>query len=164
MSKEFNFKNDLEIDLNNLHDEWRTHAQTRYKYACETSYLDKVVKKTNEGLAVIKAKLIKECKEKNAKITVQQIDAFCVEHPDYIEAREEQIDAEYELNMIKNALRAFDDRKSALENEVKLWISDYFSSPVEKMQSDQSKMVSVKNSDESSNKIRSNINKKRIRK
>jgi len=163
MDKEFNFKKDLKIDLNNLHNEWKNHANLRYKYASEVSHLDRVTKKINEAVAVVKAKLIKQCKTENPKITVQQIEAFCCENNDYIEAKNEQIDAEYELNMIKNALRAFDDRKSALENEVKLWIGNYFASPIEELQKNQGESIEVRISDESSSKERSSLNK-RVRK
>ena len=158
------FENDLNINLNDLHTEWKNHANLRYKYASEVSYLDKCVKKANEGIAVIKAKIIKQCKIDNMKSTVQQIDAFCSAHPDYLEAKNERIDIEYNLNMIKNALRAFDDRKTALENEVKLWTGNYFSTPVEdqKVPSDQKMETKVR--DESSNKVRNNINCKRVRK
>lgn len=162
---EFNFEDDISIDLDNLHEEWRAHAQTRYKYASHVSYLDKVLRKIGEEIATVKAKLIKECKTANAKATVQQIDAFCIENKDHIAVRNKQIQAEYELGMIKNALRAFDDRKAALENEVKLWTANYFSFPnEEKRNGDNNKNVAAKGREEATTNARTTMNKKRTRK
>lgn len=160
---EFNFENDISIDLDNLHEEWRTHAQMRYKYASHVSYLDKVLRKIGEEIATVKAKLIKKCKTENAKATVQQIDASCIENENHIAVRNRQIEAEYELSMIKNALRAFDDRKSALENEVKLWAANYFSSPTEEKNNEDnnSKDVAAKGREEVTTNARATMNKKK---
>jgi hypothetical protein len=65
--------------------------------------------------------------------------------------------------MAKNALQAFDDRKTALENEVKLWIRDYFSSPTEERQINPGKSISAKVKDESSQNVREHLNRKRTR-
>jgi len=154
------FEEDLNMDLDNLHEEWRTHASTRYKYASEVSYLDRVLKKVGEELATVKARLIQECKSQNAKATVQQIDAFCIENETHIAVKEKQIDAEYELNMAKNALKAFDDRKNALENEVKLWSGNYFSSPTEERQIEPGKDIAVKSRDEATQSARKTMNKR----
>lgn len=157
----FDFENELAIDLDNLHEEWRTHASTRYKYAGEVSYLDRVLKKVGEEMAAIKARLIQECKAENAKATVQQIDAYCIQSPDHIIAREKQMGTEYELNMAKNALKAFDDRKTALENEVKLWTANYFSSPTEERQIEPGKGIVAKGRDEATQNARQSMNRKR---
>lgn len=161
---DFDFEDEVAIDLDNLHEEWRTHASIRYKYASEVSHLDRVLRKAGEEIATIKARLIKQCKEENAKVTIQQIDAFCIENEMYITVREKQLDAEYELNMAKNALKAFDDRKSALENEVKLWIANYFSAPTEERQIEPGKSIVAKGRDEASGKARETMNRKRTRK
>lgn len=159
--KEFDFENEIAIDLDNLHEEWRTHSSMRYKYASEVSHLDRGLRKVGEEIATVKARLIRKCKEENAKATVQQIDAFCIENEIYIIVKEKQLDAEYELNMARNALKAFDDRKSALENEVKLWIANYFSSPTEERQIESGKSIAAKGRDEASGKARETMNRKR---
>lgn len=131
--KSFDLENELHIDLDNLHEEWRTHASIRRKYASEVSHLDRVVKKAHELVKVTRSRLIKEAKE--LKLTSADLrEAYYREHKDHISARNEQIDAEYELSMAWNALQGLDDRKIALENEVKLWIRNYFSSPTEERQ------------------------------
>ena len=89
-----------------------------------------------------------------------QIDAFCIEEEDMIEMREAQTEEEYKLNMAKNAVRAFDDRKSALENEVKLWGANYFSTPIEEEKTEDTS-IKIKGKDESSTKVRKKMNAKR---
>lgn len=153
---------DLEINLDELHKNWKEHSTLRYKYACEVSHLDRVLKKIGEGIAAIRADSIKKCKEDNPKATVQQIEAFCIENVDHIEAKGAQLEAEYELNMAKNAVRAFDDRKNALENEVKLWGGNYFSSPVEDFESEKDPdtiSIETKINAETSQKTRRRMNK-----
>lgn len=163
---EFNFEKDQAIDLDDLHEEWRAHAQIRHKYAGEVSHLDKILKKANEDLNSVKSRLIRQCKEENPKFTVQQIDGFCIEHKDYIKARDNVIESEYNLNMAKNAVKAFDDRKSALENEVKLWLGNYFATPTEHRMAEPGKRIDVMNTakNEKVQEGRQTVNRRRKRK
>jgi len=128
---ELNYEEDIAIDLDSLHEEWRIHASIRFKYASEVSYWEKVVEKTKQRVKVVRSKLIRLCKEENSKFTSQQIEGFYREHEEHKTAKEEEIEASYNLSMAWNALKAMDDRKFALENEVELWKRDYFSTPSE---------------------------------
>lgn len=158
MDNEFDFENDVAIDLDDLHTEWKNHAEIRYKYAKEISYLDKVAKKSREKVKVIRSKLTKEAKENGAG-NAQLQEAYYRTHEDHIKAKEEQIDAEYELSMAWNALNGFDDRKIALENEVKLWTRNYFSSPTE----EKTINIQLKETDSTTESVRSKMNLKRRR-
>ena len=172
---DFDFENDIAIDLDNLHEEWRTHAQVRYKYAKEIAYLDMKAKQQRKLIEVKKAKLkeassklILQVKGDNPKFTVQQIDATIAGHEQIKNpegelslAQDELIELEYELNMAKNALQAFDDRKTALENEVKLWTRNYFSSPTEERQINPDKSISAKGKNEATQKARKHLNRRR---
>jgi len=143
---ELNFENDCAIDLDNLHIEWANHAYTRKKYADEVAFQDKKIKQQNKAIDVKKAKLkeetgrlILQIKGLDPKMTVQQVDATVAGHAqlkpfekDLSSAQDELIEMEYNLNMARNALKAMDDKKSALENEVDLWSRDYFATPREK--------------------------------
>jgi hypothetical protein len=174
---ELNFEQDVAIDLDNLHEEWQTHAQVRYKYATEVAHLDKMVKQQNKLIEVKRSKLkaetgklILQIKEKNPKATVQMIDAECAEHekldPFQKElscAQDELIDLEYDLNMAKNALRAFDDRKNGLENELILWKRNYFATPREERMIDGGKKIFDSIQERTVKKQRENLNQKRTR-
>ena len=139
---EFDFDNDVAIDLDDLHMEWAKHAGKRKKYADEISYLDKVVKKSHEKVKVTRSRLIRETKENpELKLTSDSLrEAYYREHEDHQKARKEQIDAEYELSMAWNALNAMDDRKYALQDEVKLWIRNYFATPREERMTEAGKI------------------------
>jgi len=174
---EFNLEEELSIDLDGLHEEWRTHSQVRYKYATEVAHLDKVIKQQRKlvdnkkaKLKEASSKLILKIKEDNPKFTVQQVDATIAGHTDielqekeYSDVQDELIELEYSLNMAKNAMQAFDDRKTALENEVKLWTRNYFSSPTEERLIGESKSIKAEVNNEASSKIRSTMNRKRKR-
>lgn len=177
-SNEFDFENEVAIDLDNLHEEWRTHASIRHKYAREVAHLDKVCKQQRKLIEVKKTKLkeaisvlVLAIKELNSKFTVQQVDATIVGHTEIKEPEKELSDTqnklinlEYDLNMSKNALQAFDDRKIGLENEVKLWTRNYFSSPTEERQIELGKGIAAKGRDAASGKARETMNRKRARK
>ena len=172
------FEKDIDINLDNLHEEWRSHAQTRYRYSKEIAHLDKVCKQQRKLIEVKKTKLkeatstlILAIKELTPKMTVQQVDATVVGHEQIKDPEKELsdeqnklINIEYDLNMAKNVLQAFDDRRAALENEVKLWTRNYFSSPTEERQIDPDKSIAAQSKDKVTQKARTEMNKRRSRK
>lgn len=126
-----NFENDIEIDLDDLHMEWANHAARRKRYADEVSRLEDIVKVIHQKEKVLRSKLIMEAKEKGQSNAILQ-EAYYRTHPTHEKIKQERIQAEYNLSMGLNALRAMDDRKFALENEVELWKRDYFAPPRER--------------------------------
>ncbi len=161
--QKFNFEEEIFINLDDLHEEWRTHAGIRKKYADEVVYLEKVKQKAHEKVKVIRSRLIREAKE--AKLSSADLrEAFYREHEDHSNAKEEQIDAEYELGMAWNALNAFDNRKDALENEVKLWTRNYFATPREERITEGGKGIKDSINGEKVKTHRETINLKRRRK
>jgi len=139
---EFDFDNDVAIDLDNLHNEWATHAASRKKYADEISYLDKIVKKSHEKVKVIRSQLLKEASQnKELKLTSADLrESYYRDHKDHKEAKDTQITSEYNLSMAWNALNAMDDRKYALQDEVKLWIRNYYATPREERMTEAGKI------------------------
>jgi hypothetical protein len=153
----FDFANDSSIDLDDLHMEWARQAQKRKKYADEVAYFARVIKQQKKLIGVKDAQLKKEIaritvtiKTLNAKATVQQIDAEILlsDDKDLIKAKDnlsdEQdklIDLEYDLDSAKNALKAMDDKKDGLENEVSLWKGNYFATPRERRDVDAGKIM-----------------------
>ena len=163
MKKDLNFENDLALDLDDLHEEWRSHAQIRYKYASEVAWLEKEKQKAHEKVKVVRSQLIKEAKE--AKLSSADLrEAFYREHEDHQKARNDQIEVEYELAMAWNALTAFDNRKEALENEVKLWTRNYFAAPTEERMAEAGKRIQDIEQEEKVDKQRVSINRKRRKK
>ncbi len=160
MNKKFDFENEIFINLDDLHEEWRSHAGKRKKYADEVTHLEKVKQKAHEKVKVVRSQLIKEAKE--AKLSSADLrEAFYREHNDHKVAKDNQIEAEYELGMAWNALIAFDDRKYALQDEVKLWIKNYFATPREERMVEGGKRIDDSIKGEKVEKHRKGINRKR---
>lgn len=162
---ELNYEEDVAIDLDNLHEEWRTHASIRQKYAAEVSYCERVVKQAHENVKVVRSKLIRQCKKINKGFTAPQVEGWYREHEKHIKAKDDHIEAEYELSMAWNALKAMDDRKFALENEVELWKRDYFSTPSESRSVEGGKKIVDMGRDKTTTQSREAVNKTdRVRK
>lgn len=175
---DLNFENDIAIDLDRLHEEWQTHAQLRYKYAKHISYLEKVVKKAHEKVKVVRSQLTRDamkdskgCCGIDKAPTAPLIEAYYRTHPEHEAAKTELIDAEYNLSMAWNSVKAFDDRKNSLENEVKLWTRNYFATPTEERMVDGGKkFIEMQNEmqdeirDEKVQIQREGLNKRRRRK
>ena len=162
MSEEFSFEHDLAIDLDNLHEEWRMHPQIRKKYADELAHLEKVAKKAHEHVKVVRSRLIKEAKAlKQPSADLRE--AHYREHKDHVDAKNKQIEAEYNLSMAWNAVKAFDDRKHSLENAVKLLLANYFAAPREERIIEPGKRIVDKARDETTQKGRAKVNDNRRR-
>jgi len=159
---EFNFEEDVAIDLDDLHEEWRSHAQLRHKYASEVSHLETVAKKAHEKVKITRSRLIREAKE--LKLSSADLrEAYYREHKDHITAKNNQTDAEYNLSMAWNAVKSMDDRKVALEKEVSLWKGNYFATPREHRDVEPGKRVIDTGRAEAEAKQREGLNK-RVRK
>jgi len=162
---ELNFEEDQAIDLDDLHEEWRMHSSVRYKYAKEVSHWEKVVKKAHEKVKVARSNIIKEIKKDpvlSKALTSDSLrEAHYRTHSDHKTAKDEHIAAEWELSMAWNALRAMDDRKFALENEVVLWKNNYFATPTERRDVEPGKRMMETAKDEVVKKGRQKVNAKR---
>jgi hypothetical protein len=128
---EYNFENDLAIDPHQLDEEWLEQPGKYMKYSELLADAERHMKKCHEKVKVIRSQLIRECKENNPKATAQIIEGYYREHKDHKTAKEEMIDAEYQVSMLTNAVYAFTHRRKSLENLVQLYTSNYFSAPRE---------------------------------
>lgn len=176
---QLNFAEDVAIDLDDLHNEWAIHAHKRKKYADEVAFLDKSIKQQAKLIDVKKSQLKKEearitiaIKTLNSKATVQQIDAEIMLSDDnglkvaalaLSDTEQEKINMEYDLNMAKNALKAMDDKKEALENEVALWSRNYFATPRERRDIPAGKIIENEIAGQKAETQRTEINRRRSR-
>lgn len=177
---DLNFEQDVAIDLDSLHEEWALHAHKRKAYADEVAFLDQKIKQQIKLIDVKRTKvkeeagkLVLQIKGLEPKMTVQQVDATVAGHAqlkpfekELSDAQDTLINMEYDLNMAKNALKAMDDKKQALENEVILWKNDYFATPREKreiMPGKQTQNIKQEIQDEKTQLGRKVINERRRR-
>ena len=129
------YEKDIEIDHNALDVEWLGQPNLLMRYSRMASDAQRRADLAAEKVKVVKSKLIKAVSENpeeylgKVKPTVQAIEAFYHSHEDYIAAKEEHIEAVYELNLLQAAVSAIHQRRTALENLVKLMSMEYFIGP-----------------------------------
>ena len=140
--------NDLKIDINRLHEEWLRQPSLYMKYSEMASQAQRTRDQIKERIDVVSA----ECDNKirsnpenytgcprtkdGLKPTEGWITATIQQQQEYQKANEEFHSANYVMNVLQGAVRAFDHRKKALEMEVQLWSMGYWSTPIEKCNGD----------------------------
>ena len=142
---------DVTIDTDALDVEWLRQPQLMLKYCRHAASMANLVDITKERLDVVRAQLDKDIRSdpgkygiekltegaiQNALILVGQIDSATEEGEElqstlrpYQEASSAYIQAKYESDMAKAAVRAIDQKKDALENLVRLHGQQYFAGP-----------------------------------
>lgn len=130
-SNDFNYEEDLKIDPNYLDVEFLTHSEVFMRYAKLSSVAKRDASFAEEKLKTIRSQIIKRCKESGDKHTETTLEATYRLDPEYIEAKDELINANYTADLMSNAVFAFQSRKTALENLVRLYATSYNSGPEE---------------------------------
>jgi ethanolamine utilization cobalamin adenosyltransferase len=128
------YQNDIRIDENALDVEWLQQASLTFEYGLYQAKCKKICDKKKEALDLVRAdldKAIRKSPEKYGieKVTETAVSSAILQQEEYQEANYELIDARYELDIASGALRALQDKKSALENLVKLQAQNYFAGP-----------------------------------
>lgn len=142
MDKEY--ENDLKIDPDKLDQEWLNQSNLFMKYAEMAAEAKKKMDEAAENVKVVRSVLIKECKYKFKKATAQEVEAYYREDKRHKSAKQKQIQAEFEYNILNNAVFAFHQRKTALENLTKLWVGQYYSSPQANEDTDNEKISEMR--------------------
>ncbi|MCK9543785.1 MAG: recombination mediator protein UvsY [Novosphingobium sp.] len=135
-NNEFDFEQDLAIDPSRLDEEWLAHPVVYMKYCNALTDITQERDKQKEKLEVVKAELDRDIRSDPgkfslAKITEGAISSALILQPKYKNAQEELNNLTYQVNMIGNAVKAFEHRKKALEAMVDLYINQYWAGPKE---------------------------------
>ena len=130
------YEKDLAIDPMALDEDWLAQPGLYMKYSVMAADANKRENQAKERLDVVKAELSMDIRKDPSKYGVEKITEDVVKstillQPKYKAASDELIEAGYEYSILQGAVRAFDHRKAALENEVKLWLGSYYSGPKE---------------------------------
>lgn len=125
---------DIMIDPDNLDVELVQLPNLLFKYGELATEAEKKVREAQENVKTVRSRLILYANEnpeeiEGGKATVQSVEAFYRNHPDHVEAREKEIQAEYEASMVKNAISAIYTKRQSLENLIRLLNMEYFSGP-----------------------------------
>lgn len=125
---------DVSIDKHRLDEQWADQPGLRFRYGAELAEARREVSRAKANVDLTAAELDNEIRESPesfglTKITEAAIKATIPSNKRYRKAQDRLIEAEYSVNILTAAVSAIDHRKKALEDEVALWLGDYFSSP-----------------------------------
>lgn len=161
-TEEFDYESDLAIDPNFLDAEFLNHSQTFMKYAKESAKANKAAKLAEQNVKVIRSELIEEAKRKGQDKNAATLEAYYRNDDRHKKAKADWIEATFYADLIQNAVFAFQARKLALENLVRLHGQEYFSRPQEPRDLPESvkALAEIKKSS-SQNKIKDRMNGRR---
>lgn len=134
------YEKDMSIDPNYLDAEFLQHPILHARYAEMSAQANRDVKEADEVVKTLRSQLVRDanndpdgCLGKGIKATAPVVEAFYRNDPEYQAAKQEWIEATYRADRLNDIMYAIGARKSALENLVKLYSSEYYSSPREPM-------------------------------
>lgn len=134
MESELNYEQDVAIDSDALDLEWLQQPELMRKYAKHMAETKKELDDAKERLDVGKAKIETNIRANPdsfnlAKPTESAIQSALLLQPEYQKLAREYSEAKYEYEIAGAVVRAIDQRKTALENLVRLLGLSYFAGP-----------------------------------
>lgn len=131
---DLNYERDVSIDETALDVEWLQQSHLMYKYVKYQADTKKAMDEAKEMLDFIRAKLEMDIRANPenyglSKVTESAIASSILLQPEYQESSKKYIEAKYENDVAAAAVRAIDQKKTALENLVKLLSVSYFAGP-----------------------------------
>lgn len=129
-----NYKKDIEIDADALDIEWLGQASKMMQYTKYSALKRRLLEEAKQNLDVSKAEADKKIRTNPEKFGIEKITETVVANAilnesGYKQAYTEYLEAKYEADMAQGAVNAFEHRKSALENLVRLFGQQYFAGP-----------------------------------
>ncbi len=131
---ELNYEKDINIDAQALDVEWLKQAELMRIYASHSALCKKEVDEAKEQLEAGRAEIemdIRKAPETYGlgKITESAVSSTILLQEKYRELVKKYNEAKYENDMAVAAVRAVDQKKTALENLVQLLKASYFAGP-----------------------------------
>jgi len=128
------YEKDIKIDEDSLDLEWLDQPALFMKYARHLAQARRTQDEAKQEIDVVSADIDRQIREKPedfdiVKVTEGAIKSALLTEPDYQIAYKKYLDAKYEADMASNAVQAFNQRKDALENLVRLHGQQYFAGP-----------------------------------
>jgi hypothetical protein len=123
----------LIIDKNNLDEEWRNQPLLAWKYT--EIYAQAILERdqAKAHLELVSASLFKDITQDPTSFGVKGTDAAAknavLEQPDYVVALDDFNQKNKNMNVLRGAVDAIAQRRSALENITKLFLSNYYAEP-----------------------------------
>ena len=129
-----NYEKDIRIDPDALDVEWLQQASLTFTYADHCAKVRQDLDYVKQRMDIIMAELDSEVRSDPEefgleKITEAAIRNAIIQTTKYQEIHAEYLSAKYEYEMAQAAIKALDQKKSALENLVRLHGQSYFAGP-----------------------------------
>lgn len=151
----YDYANEVSIDPDSLDVEWIAQPNLYIKYAEALAIAKRELEEVRTKLEVTEASLDNDIRSnykaylgEHAKSTESSIRSALVQQPDYQNGITEVNKAKHAVEILSAVVKAFDHKKVALENLVRLHGQNYFAGPTEPriiskvyMDSDRSKQV-----------------------
>lgn len=129
------FEEDLKIDPMALDVEWMLQPQTFFKYGEELAKANRELDRIKLEYEVVQAETYSNAKNKllkdDLKVTEAAIKNEVIQNKDVIRLAEKVSDQKEVVDLLAIGVKAFEQRKTALENLVKLQIQNYNAAPKE---------------------------------
>lgn len=128
------YEKDIQIDPTALDVEWLGQAELMIKYTRHAARTRMELDQSKQALDIIRAGLDKDIRELPKqygleKATDKAVEATIITLMEYQEAFQEYLDSKYEADMASGAVQAFQQRKDALQELVRLHGQSYFAGP-----------------------------------
>ena len=131
---EHDYDKDLSINPLELDIEWIQQPR-KYRYWSELlADAKRELDKAKAEIPIIHSKLLMQIRKNPEAFNIEKVTEGTVEaainiHTDYIAITNKVIDLKYNVDILFSAVNAFEQRKTALENLVKLLGQQYFAAP-----------------------------------
>jgi len=128
------YEKDMRIDEKCLDVELLNQPEKVYKYSKLLAEAKQELELAKENLSLVKAEIDLDIRDNPDKYKLQKVTETAITNiilleEEYKEAQARLNKAMYEVNVLQGAVYAINDRKSSLENLVKLHGQDYFAGP-----------------------------------
>jgi hypothetical protein len=128
------YEKDIQIDESGLDVEWLRQPKLMFFYTKMVAELRRTLDRRKERLNIVKAELDKKIRQNPADFDIEKITETAVSNTiltqeAYKEASADIIDTNYELSIAQAAVSALNDKRTALENLVRLYGQQYFAGP-----------------------------------
>lgn len=132
---ELPFEIDMEIDPDELDVAALEQANLHARYGRLSADADREATLADEELKTIRSKLIRKVSQdedllEGAKATAQNVEAYYRDHPKYIKAKHNWIEAKHRADLARGAIFSVQQRGRMLDLLVSLLKSEYFEAPV----------------------------------
>jgi hypothetical protein len=129
-----NYEDDIRIDPSALDVEWLGQAELMIKYTRNAAQARMELDQAKQALDIIRAGLDKDIRELPKqygieKVTDKAVESTIITLTEYQEAFQEYLDTKYEADMAQGSVQAFQQRKDALQELVRLHGQSYFAGP-----------------------------------